>query len=135
MADTTTILIAEDERHTRDAISLLLENAGYRVFLTDTGKEAVAIIDRFRGTEMSIGLLILDIEMSGLTGIQVLNSIRSYGDSTPTVVITGLTGPELSAGLRSRGCVEILSKPFDPEQLVEAVSRALGNGHGKQAAV
>jgi CheY-like chemotaxis protein len=44
----TTILVAEDERHTRDAISLLLENAGYKVFQTDTGKEAVAIINRLR---------------------------------------------------------------------------------------
>jgi two-component system response regulator FlrC len=123
-----TILIAEDERHTRDAISLLLENAGYKVFQTDTGGEAVAIIDRSCGTEMSIGLLILDVEMNGLTGIQVLESLRLHGDLTPAVVITGLTGTELPPRLRAPGYVEVLLKPFNPEQLANAVSRALGNG-------
>ncbi len=124
MSDTT-ILIAEDERHTRDAISLLLENAGYTVFQTDTGREAVAIIDRFRGTEAPVSLLILDVEMGGLTGIQVLDSIRSRGDLTPALVITGLSGAEFPAHLRERCCIDVLPKPFDPEQLVSAVSRAL----------
>ena len=124
------ILVAEDERHTRDAISLLLENAGYEVFLADTGKEAVEIIDRFHQAGTSIGLLILDIEMSGLTGAQVLESVRSQGDLTPAIVITGLTRIELPARLLAKGHIEILPKPFDPEQLVSAVSRALGRAEG-----
>jgi CheY-like chemotaxis protein len=126
----TTILVAEDEGQTRATISFLLEDAGYKVLETDSRKEAVEIIDRLRGTETSIDLLILDVEMSGLTGIKVLESVRSHGDHTPAVVITGLTGTALPAPLRAQGYTEVLPKPFDPEQLVSAVSRALGRAEG-----
>jgi DNA-binding response OmpR family regulator len=126
------ILVAEDERHTRDAISLVLENAGYKVFQADTGRRAVAMIDDFRATMTPIDLLILDIEMSGLTGIQVLESARSQGDMIPVVLITGLTRREIPARLQAEGYIEVLPKPFDPEQLINAVSRALGNRAGTQ---
>ena len=124
----TTILVAEDETQTRDAISLVLENAGYKVLSVGTGREASARLQRLRGPKDHIGLLILDVEMDGLTGAQVLESLRSQGDLTPAVVVTGLAGAELLPRLWSLGPMEILAKPFDPSRLLNAVSRALGNG-------
>jgi two-component system response regulator FlrC len=124
----TAILVAEDEHQTRETIILLLENAGYKVFQTDTVKEALEIIERFRGSEIRICLLILDMEMNGLSGVQVLDSIRFRGDQTPAVVITGLTGAEFLPHLSSLGHVEILARPFDPKRLIDIVSKALAEG-------
>jgi len=124
----TKILLAEDERHTRDAVCLLLENAGYEVLQTGSDREALSIIDSSRGTAASVDLLILDLEIGGRSGIRVLDSLRSRGDLTPAVVITGLSAAEPINRLQARGHVEVLRKPFGPEQLASAVSSALA-GH------
>jgi CheY-like chemotaxis protein len=87
------------ERQTRDVISIFLKNASYRVFQTDTEKETTTLIERCRGSETRFCDLILDTEMSGLTGIQVLESIRSQRDETPAVVVTGLTGTGLLSSI------------------------------------
>jgi DNA-binding response OmpR family regulator len=109
----TTILIAEDERHTRNATSLILGNAGYKVFQTATGKEAAEMVERFRGTPTSTRLLIIDVGMSGPTGVQVLESARLRGDLTPAVVINRTHGNEAAGAPLGAGPSGSTPKPFE----------------------
>ena len=71
-----TVLIAEDEQYTRNTLSFVLENAGYQVMEAMNGQEALYLILHLKQSEHPIDLLILDIEISGLTGWQVLDGLQ-----------------------------------------------------------
>ena len=120
-----TILIAEDEKYTRNTLSFVLENAGYRVMEAMNGQEALYLIVHLKPSAHPIDLLILDIEMSGLTGWQVLDELNRYQVSVPTIVITGLNDEQILQRIQNNGSLEYLKKPFAPEEVTVCVSRAL----------
>ena len=119
------ILIAEDEKYIRNTLSFVLENAGYQVMEAMNGQEALYLILHPKQTVHPIDLLILDIEMSGLTGWQVLEELRRHQASIPTIVITGLMDEQILQRIQNTYCLECLKKPFGPENLTTCVSRVL----------
>jgi len=119
------ILIAEDEKYTRNTLSFLLENAGYQVVEAMNGLEALHLILHLKQSVHPIELMILDIEMSGLTGWQVLDELQRHRASIPTIVITGLIDEQMLQRLRNNGGLECLKKPFEPKEVTACVSRAL----------
>ena len=119
------ILIAEDEKYTRNTLSFVLENAGYQVVEAMNGQEALSLILHLKQSVHPIELMILDIEMSGLTGWQVLYELQRHRVSIPTIVITGLIDEQMLQRIRDNGSLECLKKPFDPEGIIAYVSRAL----------
>jgi DNA-binding response OmpR family regulator len=76
-------------------------------------------------SEHPIDLMILDIEMAGLTGWQVLDELQRYQTSIPTIVITGLIDEQMLQRIRNNGGLECLKKPFEPKEVTAYVSRAL----------
>jgi len=120
------ILITEDELHTRNTLSLVLESAGYEVRTADNGKESLDIILKHKKGSDPFDLLLLDIEMAGLSGLQMLDSLKKKGVNLPSIVITGFSDQQTLNKIKTRGCKEILIKPFDPEQVTEAVEKVLG---------
>jgi DNA-binding response OmpR family regulator len=123
---TAKVLIAEDEEHMRNAVALILENEGYEVLKAADGKEALHMVLQSREGESPIDLLILDIEMPGLTGIQLLDALHDRGGRTPTILMTRLADVSIRECVRNAGYIELLQKPFDPKALTVAVKRALG---------
>jgi len=119
------ILIAEDEKYTRNTLSFVLENAGYQVVEAINGQEALHLVLHLKQSVHPIELMILDIEMSGLTGWQVLDELQRHQASIPTIVITGLIDEQMLQRIRNNGGLECLKKPFDPEEVTVSVSRAL----------
>ena len=119
------ILIAEDERYTRNTLSFVLENAGYQVVEAKNGQETLHVILQMKQAGHPIDLMILDIEMSGLTGWQVLDELQRYQTSIPTIVITGLIDEQMLQRIRNNGGLECLKKPFDPEGVIAYVSKIL----------
>lgn len=122
------ILITEDELHTRNTLSLVLESAGYEVRTADNGKESLDIILKHKKGSGSdpFDLLILDIEMAGLSGLQMLDGLKKKGVNLPIIVITGFSDQQTLNKIRSRGCREILIKPFSPEEVTAAVEKVVG---------
>ena len=119
------ILIAEDERHTRNTLSFVLENAGYHVTETENGHEALHQVLSLRQSEKSIDLMIVDVEMAGLTGWELLDSLQQQQAALPTIVITGLNEQR---EFRQRQCgrdFQFLKKPFTPDSLIVCVSAML----------
>ena len=119
------ILIAEDETYTRHTLTFVLENAGYQVIEATDGQEALNVILHLKSSTHPIALLILDIEMSGLTGWQVLDELKCSQISIPTILITGLINEQILQRIQDTYCLEYLKKPFDPENVTTCVSRVL----------
>lgn len=114
------ILVADDDRTTRFAISSMLKNAGYAVNEVDNGAEALRKIE-----QNSFDLAFLDIWMPQLTGLEVLARIRE-GESHPKIVImTSDNTPETLLRAVREQAYEYLTKPFPPKEAVEVARRAL----------
>ena len=116
------ILVADDDRTTRFAISSMLKNAGYAVTAVKDGAEALRNIE-----QTSFDLAFLDIWMPKLTGLEVLARIR-VGESRPKIVImTSDSTPETLLRAVREQAYEYMSKPFPPKEVVEVAQRALQN--------
>ena len=114
------ILVADDDRTTRFAISSMLKKAGYAVTAVKDGAEALRNIQR-----ENFALAFLDIWMPELTGLEVLARVRA-GESHPKIVIMTSDGtPETVLRAIREQAYEYLSKPFPPNQVVEVAQRAL----------
>jgi CheY-like chemotaxis protein len=116
------ILVADDDRTTRFAISGMLKNAGYTVTAVKDGAEALRNIQ-----QNSFDLAFLDIWMPKLTGLEVLARLRA-GESHPKIVImTSDNTPETLLRAVREQAYEYMTKPFPPKEAVEVAHRALKN--------
>src|SRR5215470_12845405 len=114
------ILVADDDRTTRFAISSMLKKAGYAVTAVKNGAEALRNIER-----RSFDLAFLDIWMPELTGLEVLARVRA-GESHPKIVIMTSDGtPESLLRAVREQAYEYMTKPFPPREAVEVAERAL----------
>jgi len=114
------ILVADDDRTTRFAISSMLKKAGYSVTSVKDGAEALREIQR-----INFDLAFLDIWMPGLTGLEVLARVRA-GETRPKIIIMTSDGtPQSVLQAVKEQAYEYLSKPFLPKEAVEVAQRAL----------
>lgn len=120
-----TVLIAEDEKYTRNTLALVLGNDGYQVLEAGNGHEALSLILQQKRAVQPINLLVLDIEMSGFTGWEVLDELKRYQVSVPTIIITGLMDEQVLQRIRNNGGLGYLKKPFVPQEVTACVARAL----------
>ena len=114
------ILVADDDRTTRVAISGMLKKAGYSVAAVENGAEALRKIQK-----TNFALAFLDIWMPELTGLEVLAQVRT-GESHPKVIIMTSDGtPENVLRAIREQAYEYISKPFPPKEAVDLAERAL----------
>jgi len=110
-----TVLIAEDSRDTRQMLKRALELKGYRVLEARNGLEAVDIARSLRPN-----LLIVDLNMPELDGLETIKSVRklnSLADPVPIVAITAFDVYGMEQAAIEAGCNEYMSKPFDLDEL------------------
>ena len=74
-------------------------------------------------TETDPALILLDCHLPGMSGLEVLQTARSAGNSVPVVVITADASPELEARMTAAGAEEFLTKPFDFAALLERITK------------
>jgi signal transduction histidine kinase/ActR/RegA family two-component response regulator len=116
------ILVAEDDAAVRAGVVHVLEGAGYRVVTATNGAEAVAAVARD-----PFDLVVLDLLMPKLDGQHAYAHIRDLRPRTPCLFSTGRASrlpPDLAAG----SAVEVLHKPYEPDDLLRAVRRTLDLG-------
>ena len=130
---TNHILIAEDEKHSRLALSLILKKAGYAVTAVEDGLKGLNMAIAMRDSSNPVDLLVLDIQMPGLTGFELLERLRERDLFTPALLISGYRDIEIAGQLKSAFFVDYLQKPFGPEQLIERTARLLGASQTAQA--
>ena len=114
------ILIAEDQTDIRDLLALNLRGAGYGVSETRDGPSALAL-----QTEAGHDLLVLDLMMPGLDGLEVCKTLRARGDHTPILMLTAKsTELDRVLGLEL-GADDYLTKPFSIAELLARVKALL----------
>jgi len=116
------ILVIEDNPLLRDSIAVWLELAGYSVVAAGDGCEGLAVLS----TEMP-DLIITDVGMPRLDGIEVIKSVRRFPSSLSSVPIVVLTGcfTELASQAISAGADRALAKPVDPNIMLEHLTYLL----------
>jgi FixJ family two-component response regulator len=111
----------DDEAPVRTAIRRLLRLAGYEVAAFASGEEFLASL-----TTIVPDAVLLDVNMQGLSGFDILTRLNESGWDIPVIFITASDDPELDKSARDLGALELLRKPFSNDALLVAVERALG---------
>jgi len=122
------ILVAEDDLEMRSMLVSVLRVSGYQVLEARNGLELLTELDERlppRPGQQALGLIISDIRMPGLTGLEVLEGMRHEPGFPPMILITAFGDPETHVAAERFGVVATLDKPFLLEELVELVGRII----------
>jgi len=123
---TVKLLLVDDEDEFRRATSRTLERRGFAVAEAADGKQALAAIKRERPD-----IVVLDLKMPGMSGIETLQEIRKIESSLPVIILTGHGDYDAAmAGIKLE-IVDFLQKPVDVEQLGERIRSLLSRGAEK----
>ena len=114
------IHLVDDDEAVRDSLALLIGTVGLRVA---TWKHPQEFLDNF--DRESIGAVILDVRMPGLSGPAVLDLMRAQGADQPVIMLTGHGTIEMCRRAFKAGAVEFLEKPVDDDPLLEAIHNAV----------
>jgi two-component system, cell cycle response regulator DivK len=115
-------LVADDDPLMRRLCAGILQLAGCQVITAKDGREAVELATR----ELP-QLIIMDVMMSGMSGVEALQKLRQaeVTKSIPVIMITGTVDQKTREGLAASGAALILPKPFRAAQLVKAIRRVI----------
>lgn len=117
---TVRILVVDDEASIRDLCARVLQRAGFAVVTAGGGEEAV---DRLSAE--TFDAVISDIRMPGVSGLEVLDAAKRAQPEIRVVLITGFGTPQTLERARHSGADRILTKPFNPVELLAAVREIL----------
>lgn len=120
------ILVVDDDYHMRVALSEALVKAGYEVRAAEDGRVAMESIKK-----SSCDLVITDVKMPYVNGIDLLGRLKKEQCSVPVIVITAYGTVEHAVNAMKEGAFDYIQKPFDTETLYGIVQRALGLDSGK----
>lgn len=120
------VLVVDDEETTRLTIARLLEAGGYTVVMASNGAEAMA---RLASDADDIDIVLSDVTMPGMTGIDLSYEIRAQYPSMPVAIVSGDVS-ELERSIIGRADVPFIKKPFHAESLYSAVREAMKRVEG-----
>jgi CheY-like chemotaxis protein len=121
------ILLAEDDAEMRALVSGDLRRAGYGVVECVDGAALLRRLHSESRTEsLGIDLVIADVRMPGLTGLEVLEHLRSVDPFTPYIVVTAFGDEETRRTARRLGAIAVLDKPFEIRDLLRLVDDEVG---------
>ncbi len=120
--DPKTILVADDETHILNVVSLKLRNAGFRVICARDGQEALELAQQ----EMP-DLLITDHNMPRMTGLELCQQLRADARfaKMPAIMLSARGFQLEDSDTAASGIVRMISKPFSPRELLSAVDGVL----------
>lgn len=127
MSQPAQVLVVDDEQNIRLTLSALLSRAGYVVTAAATGEEAVALFDRQR-----FDLMLVDLQMPGINGIQVVEALRQRNLDTVVIVLTGHGSLETAIEGMHQGIFDYMLKTSDPEQILDRVAAGLAERTKRQ---
>lgn len=114
------ILVIDDERDIRDACERLLNRMECKVTKAPDGQTGLALLDQERPW-----VVLLDLKMPGIGGMEVLPAIRSRYPEVLVIIITGYATVETAIEAMKRGAYDFIPKPFKPDELRITVGRAI----------
>ncbi len=114
------IHLIDDDEAVRASLALLIGTVGLRV---QAWADPLAFVDQF--DRQSIGAIVLDVRMPGISGLSVLDTLRAQGVDQPIVMLTGHGTVEMCRRAFKAGAAEFLEKPVNDELLIETLQNAV----------
>jgi FixJ family two-component response regulator len=114
------ISIVDDDALARDGICELVESLGYEAIAFESAQHFLASSALAETT-----CLITDLQMPGLSGLELQEALQSQGNFTPVIVITGYPNEKHRTRALENGAIGFLTKPFDDESLIEHLNAAI----------
>src|SRR6266498_1364879 len=115
-----TILVVDDDPDIREVLRDRLESLGYEVLTASNGKDALESINK-----QSPQMVLLDIEMPEMNGLEVLKEVRSRQMDLTVVMITAYGTIERAVEAMKEGAYDFIPKPFEPDHIALIVPKAL----------
>jgi len=120
MVEQMTVYVVDDDHSVRTAITTFLEGTGFLVRPYPSGTEFLR-----DGRPGDSSCLVIDMNMPGPSGLDVIKQLRREGNGVPAILITGNASNRISAAAHQAGS-SFLIKPFRPEELVKGIEQAIG---------
>ena len=119
--ETAPILIVDDDPGQRSLLDSFLRSQGFETVLADSGETALEIL-----RQTNIAMMISDVRMPGLSGLETLRRARQERASLPVLLVTAYTDVRDAVGAMRDGAVNYLAKPIDLDELLASVRKAIG---------
>ena len=118
---TAEILIVDDELDILTVLAMIIsDKTNHKVTTTNNPFEVVELIK-----EGAYDLLIADLKMPGMDGIELMGEVKKLDEHIPILIITAYGSPELAEKAIHKGAYDYITKPFRKEQILIAINRAL----------
>jgi two-component system nitrogen regulation response regulator NtrX len=114
------ILVIDDEAAIRESLKMTLEYEGYEFVPAATGQEGLALAER-----EAPDLVLLDVKMPGMDGLEVLERLRNMNDSLPVLVISGHGTISTAVEATKKGAFDFIEKPFASDRVLVSIRNAL----------
>lgn len=113
------VYVVDDDPSLRNSLRFLLANNGHEVLTFDCGEAFLA-----KAAELAPGVVLLDVQMSGIDGLSVQARLRDLGLNLPVVIITGHGDIALAVRAMKAGAIDFLTKPFARSDLLNIIAQA-----------
>ena len=118
--DAPHILVVDDELSMRELLEVLLAKEGYKITCAKNGQDAISRIKK-----TVFDLLLCDIRLGDITGIDVLKALRKENQDTVVIMISAYATTEAAVEAMNEGAYDFVPKPFDNEELKQTIKNAL----------
>lgn len=118
-----TVLVVDDKELLRDSVGTTLSRAGMTVEVADGAQAAIDLVARKRPD-----CVVTDLKMPGMTGIDLLAELKKIDDDLPIILMTAFGTVETAVKALKLGAFDYLTKPFEGDELIIAVKRAIDHG-------
>ncbi|BDX07742.1 sigma-54-dependent transcriptional regulator [Planctobacterium marinum] len=112
------VMLVEDDHGLREALYDTLELGGYKVVVCDCAESAISRIN-----EVKVDLIVSDIQMTGMSGIQLLKVVRNKFPNLPVILMTAYAQIDDAVTAMQTGATDYIAKPFEPDVLLNLISR------------
>jgi DNA-binding NtrC family response regulator len=117
------ILVVDDDAGTLNAIKVSLMSVGYEIVTARDGETALKILEKAQRNAETVDLLLTDLRMPGMSGLELIQSARKLLPGIPSIIITAYGDDNILKDVEAlKNCV-YLDKPFRPETLIRLIER------------
>ncbi len=122
------ILVADDEKNTREALEAILKGEDYHVTAAEDGKKALSL-----AKTQHFDLIITDLEMPGMNGLVLLRTLKERGITTTVIVISAYRKSEAYRSVEEEDVHAFIDKPFRKADILRIVKRALSESSRQES--
>lgn len=116
----STLLVVDDNPYVLESIATLLKEFGYIVHTSRSAPEAINLMKKLR-----FDMILSDIKMPDVSGIELLRSIRAFDQQIPVLLMTAFAELDVAVEAIKQGAFDFITKPYKPEYLLHAVEKAV----------